>query len=83
MSDMLELHQPNRLLHSASQMLLVQSRWNLKTCGYRSFAVQGPLCWNSLPNHIINIDKIDEFKSNLKTVYFKQAYRVNVIFFTL
>ena len=45
-----------------------------RTFADRSFSVYGPKIWNELPDHIRNIDKIDNFKSMVKTHLFNKAY---------
>ena len=43
-----------------------------KTFANRSFSVQGPIIWNSLPADIRDSTSIDIFKKKLKTHYFNQ-----------
>ena len=38
-----------RTLCSADKGLLVQTNYNLKTCGYRAFSHATPKIWNSMP----------------------------------
>jgi len=53
--------------HSLSMFFPFISTYNLKTYGYRSFAVSAPALWNSLPSNIRNIDCLATFKTELKT----------------
>jgi len=46
----------------------------MKKAGDRAFSVVAPRLWNKLPYDSIKIDKLDAFKSVLKTYYFKQAF---------
>ncbi len=46
----------------------------LVTCGDRAFSTVAPILWNSLPNSLRNIDKVNTFKKKLKTLLFKEAY---------
>jgi len=48
--------------------MFVTVPYNLKTYGYRSYSVQAPILWNSLPFHIISADTINSFKSKLKDI---------------
>ena len=43
-----------------------------KTFAERSFAIQGPKLWNSLPLELRSITNIDDFKKQLKTYLFSQ-----------
>ena len=71
------LYRPNRTLRSSSDKLrLVTVPCNLKTYDYRSYSVQAPILWNSLPFHIRSADSINSFQSKLKTYLFKSAYNL-------
>ena len=77
LKELLTLYRPNRTLRSSSDKLrLVTVPYNLKTYGYRSYSVQAPILWNSLPFHIRSADSINSFKSKLKTYLFKSAYNL-------
>ena len=45
-----------------------------KTFADRSFSVVGPLLWNCLPENIRNMNKYDQFRGQIKTLLFKEAY---------
>jgi hypothetical protein len=62
-----------RSLRSNSQLLCVVPRSNL-TIGERAFSRAGPKFWNNLPSDIQNCNKIEPFKSMLKTHLFTRAY---------
>ena len=49
MEVLLVHHRPTRTLCSADKGLLVQTNYNLKTCGYRAFSHATPKIWNSMP----------------------------------
>ena len=77
LKELLTFYRPNRTLRSSSDKLrLVTVPYNLKTYGYRSYSVQAPILWNSLPFHIRSADSINSFKSKLKTYLFKSAYNL-------
>ena len=77
LKELLTLYRPNRTLRSSSDKLrLVTVPYNLKTYGYRSYSVQAPILWNSLPFHIRSADSINSFKSKLKTYVFTSAYNL-------
>ena len=50
------------------------AKWKLKGFGYRSFSVQTPLVWNSLPPHIRHSRSLSQFKTSLKTFLFTSAF---------
>ena len=49
-------------------------RPKLRTVGYRSFDGYAPHLWNSLPQSLRDIPKLDSFKRQLKTFLFNQAF---------
>ncbi len=59
-----------------SVFYLIVPKTNRVTFEQRSLAVAGPKLWNSLPIHLRCINAIDDFKKQLKTYYFKLAYKV-------
>jgi hypothetical protein len=46
-----------------------------KIYGNRMFGVLAPEIWNSLPSHVREADSMTGFKSRLKTVLFRSAYK--------
>ena len=77
--NMVELYAPDRVLRSASQNLLVVP-WG-KHCQYgmRTFAMAAATLWNSLnvrdrSNRIRGSPSLESFKSNLKTLLFKEHF---------
>jgi len=75
-SDMISKYKPGRCLRSSNELLITSSTYNLKTYGYRSFAVSAPTLWNSLPSELRNIDCFTTFKKELKTYLFKLAFNM-------
>ena len=74
--EMISKYSPTRNLRSSSHLMLCSKLYNLKSYGYRSFSVCGPLLWNCLPVSIRDITSLASFKSSVKTYLFKQAYNL-------
>ena len=49
-------------------------KWKLTGFGHRSFSVQAPLVWNSLPPNIRHSSSLSQFKTSLKTFLFTSAF---------
>ena len=65
----------NYSLRSGNELLLnFPLRKSYSTLGDRSFSMAAPHVWNSLPSFIRKATTINNFKSQLKTYYFKLAY---------
>nr|KAG5699599.1 hypothetical protein BaRGS_000715 [Batillaria attramentaria] len=62
-----------RLVTSDEKRLKVPKR-NMKTAGERSFSFLAPNVWNSLPVELRDLPTLSQFKSNLKTHLFRQAF---------
>ena len=76
---MVELYAPDRALRSASQNLLVVPRGKHCQYGMRTFAMAAATLWNSLNvrdrgNRIRGSPSLESFKSNLKTLLFKEHF---------
>ena len=76
---MVELYAPDRVLRSASQNLLVVPRGKHCQYGMRTFAMAAATLWNSLnvrdrSNRIRGSPSLESFKSNLKTLLFKEHF---------
>ena len=67
-------YEPARSLRSSTERLLKSPRVNLKSAGERSFHFAAPAVWNSLPNSLRNIHSLPQFKKQLKTHLFRQAF---------
>ena len=77
--NMVELYAPDRALRSASQNLLVVPRGKHCQYGMRTFAMAAATLWNSLnvrdrSNRIRGSPSLESFKSNLKTLLFKEHF---------
>ena len=48
-TELIKPYTPNRSLRSSNKLLLFKPRFNLLTCGGRSFTMAAPSVWNSLP----------------------------------
>lgn len=72
LSDLLQLYVPSRNLRSScdSRLLRIPS-FKRKTSGFRSFAYQASVLWNSLPHSLRHSESVPVFKSNLKTHLFR------------
>ena len=75
---MVELYAPDRALRSASQNLLVP-RGKHSQYDMRTFAMAAATLWNSLNvrdrgNRIRGSPSLKSFKSNLKTLLFKEHF---------
>ena len=69
--DLLQAHQPNRNLRSASRGLpLVVPPHQTQAYGARSFSVATPTLWNSLPVDIKNAQSLFILKRSSKHFYF-------------
>ena len=67
-------YEPSRFLRSSNEKLLKIPKRNLKSFGQRSFSFMAPSLWNSLPATLRNIPTLSQFKSQLKTFLFAQAF---------
>ena len=61
-------------LRSNSSITLEIPKTNLKGCGNRAFCKSAPVLWNDLTHELKNTEKLDTFKSRLKTKLFKEYY---------
>lgn len=72
--ELLSVYTPSRNLRSADCNLLNVIKTRLKTYGDRAFSSAGPREWNALPIHIRQANSLQNFKSQLKTHLFNEAY---------
>ena len=72
LQNLVERHKPTRLLRSSSKNKLKVPRCRTQT-GTKAFTSSAPFVWNEIPERIKLLD-LTNFKKNLKTHYFKQAY---------
>ena len=54
---------------------LIEPRSNRRKYGDRAFAIIAPTLWNKLPSKIRSIDKLEPFKTKLKTHLYNQAFK--------
>ena len=63
MEELLVRYRPTRTLRSADKGVLVQTKYNLKTYGYRAFSHAAHKIWNSMPVSIRTCPELGAFKS--------------------
>ena len=73
LSSSLCTYEPSRSLRSYEKLLKIPKR-NLKSFGQCSFSFMAPSLWNSLPATLRNVPTLSQFKSQLKTFLFAQAF---------
>ena len=80
LQELIQPYIPSRSLRSASRSLLREPSTIARKLGRRAFSFYAPKMWNSLPEHLRDIDSISEklFKKNLKTHLFKIHLLMNV-----
>ena len=72
LSELLHIYSPARQLRSSSDTrILSKPSYNTKSFGFRRFAHQSPLYWNTLPFNIRHSDSHLSFRSSLKTHLFR------------
>ena len=75
LSSCLSVYTPSHTLRSSSdEKTLSSAKWKLNGFGHRSFSVQAPLVWNSLPPHIRHSCSLSQFKTSLKKFLFTSAF---------
>ena len=72
LSELLEVHRPERGLRSGDSLNLKVSGTCLMTYGDRVFTHAAQIFWNVLPLEIKSASSLDVFKSKLKTYLFQQ-----------
>ena len=73
LEEPITIYQPTRALRSENQsMLKPPSDARTRTYGDRWFDTAAATLWNNLPNSLRNIQSVDSFKKDLKTLLFKQ-----------
>jgi hypothetical protein len=73
--EMLKVKIGRSSLRSNSSIVLEVPKTNLKGCGNRAFCKVAPILWNDLTKELKNTEKLDTFKSRLKTKLFKEYYK--------
>ena len=75
LTDLLQRYTPPRQLRSSSKNLLKVPNSNLKSYGERTFQVAAPKLWNELPENVKISNSINEFKTSIKTLLFRDAFQ--------
>ena len=83
LSSSLCTYEPFRSLRSSKEKLLIIPKRNLKSFGERSFSFMAPSVWYSLPADLRNLPTLSQFKSNLKTFLFTQAFPADLVHLTI
>ncbi len=73
-TDLINVYQSSRSLHSNDQLLVMVPRSRLKCRGDRDFSVAAPRLWNGLPLSIRSSPTLGVFQSALKTHLFSLAF---------
>ena len=73
----------NYALRSSAKSLLFVSKANCSTPGDQAFPLAAPILWNSLPLTIRTSSSLAIFKKQLKTLLFKEAVGIVLMFFNL
>ena len=74
LSSSLCTYEPSRCLRSSNEKLLKIPKRNLKSFGQSSFSFMALSLWNSLPATLRNVPILSQFKLQLKTFLFAQAF---------
>ena len=74
LASMLEDYRPSRSLRSEARCLLREPT-ACKKYGERAFSVAGPRLWNALPPYLKACNSVNSFKKDLKTEFFKEAFK--------
>ena len=76
LQELITLYKPNRALRSKNSMLLhPPNDVRTKSYGERRFDKAAPTVWNSLPLSLRNVNSLDVFKRELKTHFFRIAFK--------
>ena len=73
-SSSLCTYERSRTLRCSNEKLVKIPKRNLRSFGQRSFSFMAPSLWNSLPATLRNVPTLSQFKSQLKTFLFAQAF---------
>ena len=76
-TELVERQRPRRALRSSARSLLVVPKSRTVTYGERSFRYAAASLWNDLPEHLKTLATVCQFKNQLKTYLFQQAYFSN------
>ncbi len=62
-------------IQSGASTVLEVPKIKLVRCGDRAFCKTAPVLWNDLTHELKLTEKLDTFKSRLKTKLFKEYYK--------
>ena len=74
LSEMISERDCDRDLRSGNTKVLSVPKTKLKTMGDRAFSVTAPKSWNNLPKDLRLNDRLQSFKTGLKSHYLSEAY---------
>jgi hypothetical protein len=74
LKSIVNIHKAKRLMRSSLAPTFDPPNYKLKTVGGRGFNIHLGACWNALPTDLRNITNFAEFKNQLKTHLFRQAF---------
>ena len=74
LSELISVYVPGRTLRSKPLTLNTLSTNNKKYYGPTAFSVAAPQLWNALPSSLRSITEFSSFKSQLKTILFREHY---------
>ena len=75
LSELLKPEVTDRTTRQTNTNWLHVPKTRTKTFGDRAFAATAPTLWNSLPIKLRFIDELSAFKTEIKTLLFKSAYK--------
>ena len=75
LSSSLCTYELSRFLQSSSEKLLKIPKQNLRSFRQCSFSFMATFIWNSLPSTLRNVPTLSQFKPQLKTFLFTQAFQ--------
>ncbi len=73
--DLLKVKKGRPGLRSNNSIVLEIPKTNLISCGDRAFCKAAPILWNGLTDDLRNTEKLNTFKSRLKTKLFNDYYK--------
>ncbi len=73
--DLLKINTCRPGLRSNISIILEIPKTYLISCGDRAFCKAAPVVWNNLTEELRNTEKLETFKSGLKTKLFKDYYK--------
>lgn len=74
LADLVAFREYKRTISSTNISLLFVLKSKRKPWGERAFSVATPKLWNKLPQDLRSITDLSLFKSNFKTILFRQAF---------